>query len=429
VVPADDLPPPPGAAAGAASEALRPEVAARVQPSREGAIAPLEARAADGFVDAATPLRLPERQGSDRSPAARSAEARTGASDTADDTVGGAVRQGQPSRVQPLRLVDLLREAAVAPPAIGDSAPRTLAALAEDLGRAVTEARPATLPLPPRHTADPDPASGLTDATALRAPLPPSDAAPAPDAATDPVAPAPATPTITVATPALDDPALLARLSRIMSTAGVDPQARFTVVDVAGDQEDLPLLGILATGAFVDANATLRVLERAPAARARLEAADGGQSVAAAPDRQQGRIVTLGELLGADARSPDTLYYVRTVQPGDDQGVWGIVQQGLTTTFARGIRLGAEGGSDLVTLEIPPDADELEGRRSSFLGRMIARKVEASLVYNLEDGRMGRNPHLIQPGQELVIVAFSPAELNAIHDHFRTGAPAVGDTP
>jgi hypothetical protein len=70
-------------------------------------------------------------------------------------------------------------------------------------------------------------------------------------------------------------------------------------------------------------------------------------------------------------------------------------------------------------VEIPPDADQrLEDQSSSYLGRMIDQKTRSTYVYNYEKGSMGRNPDLIYPGQELVIVGFSPEELISIYEHF-----------
>lgn len=128
---------------------------------------------------------------------------------------------------------------------------------------------------------------------------------------------------------------------------------------------------------------------------------------------------TVNELLGPEAsRSEENVYYVRSVRDSDRQGVWGIVQYGLIENFARGIAL--KRGESLATyrVAIPTDADEREGAASSFLGRLIAAKVEASHVYNFRNGRMGQNPNLIKPGQELVIIEFSRNELVQIYDYF-----------
>ena len=109
--------------------------------------------------------------------------------------------------------------------------------------------------------------------------------------------------------------------------------------------------------------------------------------------------------------------------PLDEQGLWGIMQRGLTETFAKGIRVGE--AERLLTTEIPQDADErLADRSSSFLGQLLDRKVQETLVYNYRQGLLGQNPDLIQPGQQLLIVRFSEAELISIYNHFaRNSSP------
>ena len=132
---------------------------------------------------------------------------------------------------------------------------------------------------------------------------------------------------------------------------------------------------------------------------------------------------TLADLLRRErAENPDSIFYLHTVQPTDEQGIWGIVHFGLIENFAGGmaIRRGEEVGT--YTVRIPRDADErLEDQSSSFLGKLIDRKTKDSFVYNYRDNRMGRNPDRIFPGQELVIIRFDPEELMAIYTHFATG--------
>ena len=132
---------------------------------------------------------------------------------------------------------------------------------------------------------------------------------------------------------------------------------------------------------------------------------------------------TLADLLQRErADNPDSIFYLHTVQPTDEQGIWGIVHFGLIENFAGGmaIRRGEEVGT--YTVRIPRDADErLEDRSSSFLGKLIDRKTKESFVYNYRENRMGRNPDRIFPGQELVIIRFDPEELMAIYTHFATG--------
>ena len=115
----------------------------------------------------------------------------------------------------------------------------------------------------------------------------------------------------------------------------------------------------------------------------------------------------------------EELFYVRTVRPGDSQGLWGIVHDGLLHNFARGIAIRRGEEVNSYQVEIPRDADERRSdQSSSFLGRIIHEKVQQSYVYNYEQHRMGRNPDRIEPGQEIVIVQFSHEELVAIYKHF-----------
>ncbi len=115
----------------------------------------------------------------------------------------------------------------------------------------------------------------------------------------------------------------------------------------------------------------------------------------------------------------DHIYYVRTVREGDIQGIWGIIHSGLVDNFARGMAIRRGERVDTYRVEIPHLADELEvDQSSSYLGRLLHRKVRASHVYNHRKKRMGRNPDQVFPGQEIVIVDFSADELIAVYDHF-----------
>ncbi len=128
---------------------------------------------------------------------------------------------------------------------------------------------------------------------------------------------------------------------------------------------------------------------------------------------------SVAELMRREQVSPDALFYVRTVRPDDDQGIWGIVQHGIISNFARGMAIRRGREIDTYRVEIPTDADEREGdRSSSFLGKLIHDKTKASFVYNFNHNRMGRNPNRIVPGQEIVIIDFKPEELIRIYRHF-----------
>ena len=132
---------------------------------------------------------------------------------------------------------------------------------------------------------------------------------------------------------------------------------------------------------------------------------------------------TLADLLQREMTgSSDTIFYLHTVQPTDEQGIWGIVQYGLIDNFARGMAVRRGEKIETYTVRIPKDADErLRDRSSSFLGKLIDRKTEESFVYNYRENRMGRNPDRIRPGQEIVIINFEPEELASIYEHFAGG--------
>ncbi len=125
----------------------------------------------------------------------------------------------------------------------------------------------------------------------------------------------------------------------------------------------------------------------------------------------------LQELLNHPNQAADEIFYVHSVRNSDQQGLWGIIHQGLIETFTRGIRI--QDRSRLLSAQIPTDADEpLADQRSSWLGHLLKRKVEETWVFNYQQGLLGRNPNVIHPGQQLVIVRFSEDELIDIYNHF-----------
>ena len=132
---------------------------------------------------------------------------------------------------------------------------------------------------------------------------------------------------------------------------------------------------------------------------------------------------TLADLLQKQmSEDPDAIFYLHTVLPTDEQGIWGIVHFGIIDKFARGIALRRGDDVEKYTVRIPRDADErLPDQSSSFLGKLIDRKTKESYVYNFREHRMGRNPDRIFPDQELVIINFRRDELNAVYEHFAAG--------
>ncbi|MEM7252752.1 MAG: hypothetical protein AAF493_15160 [Pseudomonadota bacterium] len=129
---------------------------------------------------------------------------------------------------------------------------------------------------------------------------------------------------------------------------------------------------------------------------------------------------TIARLLrGVGTVNPNAIFYVHSVQSSDQQGVWGIIHDALINNFARGMALRNGRALDTYRVGIPRDADErLADNSSSYLGRLIDEKTRESTVYNFQNGRMTRDPDLIKPGREIVIVSFSREELVQIYQHF-----------
>ncbi|NRP47320.1 MULTISPECIES: hypothetical protein [unclassified Marinobacterium] len=131
--------------------------------------------------------------------------------------------------------------------------------------------------------------------------------------------------------------------------------------------------------------------------------------------------IRLKELLSNPDIAAGSVFYIHAVTPNDMQGLWGILQRGLTNTFREGIKLSGENGQTLIA-EIPELADEvLENQRSSFLGEFLYSKVNDIYIYNYQQGMLGQDPDLIKPGQQLVIVSYSEEELIKIYQHFTRG--------
>ena len=158
--------------------------------------------------------------------------------------------------------------------------------------------------------------------------------------------------------------------------------------------------------------------------------AELAQDTTLAPD-QEIRIITkpyrleaatIAELLMREGKfDPDSIFYVRTVRDTDDQGIWGIIHDGIVTNFAQGMAIRRGREVNTYKIDIPRNADELlADQSSSFLGKLIHRKALESYVYNFNKNRMGRNPDYVMPGQEIVIINFEPEELISIYKHFVT---------
>ena len=131
--------------------------------------------------------------------------------------------------------------------------------------------------------------------------------------------------------------------------------------------------------------------------------------------------ITIRDVLaGVVEFGEDDVFYVHAVKPGDDQGLWGIIQEAVTGNFARGVRLTLGERTDTYRVAVPKDADELlDDRSSSPLGLMIHQKSQETIVYNRKLGRLTQDPDVtLYPGNELIIVGFEPEELIRLYKHF-----------
>lgn len=126
------------------------------------------------------------------------------------------------------------------------------------------------------------------------------------------------------------------------------------------------------------------------------------------------KIIQSGEL-------PDNaLFYLHRVTKQDQQGLWGIIQTGLIDKFREGVHIeGIASNKDSVQAIIPADADEkLSSGLSSFLGKILNNKVGSSYIYNFGTHTMSHDPNQIYPGQQLIMIHFSPQELSQIYQFF-----------
>ena len=131
--------------------------------------------------------------------------------------------------------------------------------------------------------------------------------------------------------------------------------------------------------------------------------------------------ITIRDVLaGVVEFGENDVFYVHAVKPGDDQGLWGIIQEAVTGNFARGVRLTLGERTDTYRVAVPKDADELlDDRSSSPLGLMIHQKSQKTIVYNRKLGRLTQDPDVtLYPGNELIIVGFEPEELIRLYKHF-----------
>ena len=216
---------------------------------------------------------------------------------------------------------------------------------------------------------------------------------------------------------------------RLIAESGGDVEKPIVVPQPSGDQGDRTTVGDLLAdqahkpGALIQVVRTVRHFE-VTTLEDLLDSEPSLDSLLRVI-RQPYRIetATLADLLRKQLdEDPDSIFYLHTVLPTDDQGIWGIVHFGIIDNFARGVAIRRGERVELYTVRIPRDADERLGdNSSSFLGKLIDEKTKESYVYNFREHRVGRNPDRIYPGQELVIINFKSEELAAIYEHFASG--------
>lgn len=200
-----------------------------------------------------------------------------------------------------------------------------------------------------------------------------------------------------------------------------DHIAPITVITESGEEITAPLTDLLKRD---DVDATVTEIRRESKQRQLTagELADSG----IAGDQEMNVTINRGvqeiaikDILGDEMMTDNSLLYLHRVTEADRQGLWGIVQTGLIDKFRRGMRIEGLGRQSTVSVIIPPDADEpLPDGFSSFLGQILNGKVSTSYVYNFKTNSMGRDPNLIHPGQQLILIRFNPDELRDIYMYF-----------
>jgi len=130
--------------------------------------------------------------------------------------------------------------------------------------------------------------------------------------------------------------------------------------------------------------------------------------------------LSINDMIPDNAHDLDSLYYLHRVTENDVQGLWGIIQSGLIDKFRQGLRLeGMSQNKDLIQAVIPSDADEkLSSGLSSFLGKILDKKVDNSYIYNIKTQGVSFDARALHSGQQLVIIRFSPGELKQIYQFF-----------
>ena len=134
----------------------------------------------------------------------------------------------------------------------------------------------------------------------------------------------------------------------------------------------------------------------------------------------QKQAIAIEAIIQSGEHKDSALFYVHRVTEQDTQGLWGIIQSGLISTFRQGLSLeGVSQNKDFLQAVIPANADEqLPSGLSSFLGKVLNEKVDSSYIYNYSNDSMGRDPNIIKPGQQVVLIHFTHDEIKQIYQFF-----------
>lgn len=203
-----------------------------------------------------------------------------------------------------------------------------------------------------------------------------------------------------------------------------DKTRRITLEDADGHRREVPLADLL-NDKSLDPSAPITVISE----HKRTEQTTAGELAASglSPSQEVTATITQGvqelsvkDIVQSGELPDNAMFYLHRVTERDRQGLWGIIQSGLIQRFRQGLALeGIAPNKELVRVTIPADADEpLPTGLSSFLGKILDQKVKSSYIYNFYTNTMGHDPDLIFPGQQLILIHFSPEELKRIYLFF-----------
>lgn len=209
-----------------------------------------------------------------------------------------------------------------------------------------------------------------------------------------------------------------------LATTIEDHTVAITIISEDGSQFTAPLADLL-NQQNLDNSALITYIKETPISKqltiAELAQSniDPNQSLLAVINHGTQEI-SVKEIIQSGEIADNDLFYLHRVTERDRQGLWGIIQAGLIDKFREGLHIeGISRNKDLMQVTIPADADEqLTSGLSSFLGKILNNKVTSSYIYNFSTQTMGRDPNIVHPGQQLILIHFSAAELKQVYQFF-----------